>query len=203
MRTLKRAFDLVFSLCAILFFLPFAIFIALLIKLSSSGPIFYSSRRVGKEGEPIDCWKFRTMCTDADERLEQILHENPKLQQEWETYFKLKDDPRVSTIGKFLRKTSLDELPQFWNVLRGDLSVVGPRPVTEEEVRKYFGEKASKILSIRPGLTGIWQVSGRNLLTFEERIKLEERYIDHQSLTLDLMIIVKTIPMLFCAKGAF
>ncbi|HNA62790.1 MAG TPA: sugar transferase, partial [Rhabdochlamydiaceae bacterium] len=109
----------------------------------------------------------------------------------------------VSAVGKFLRKISLDELPQFWNVLKGDLSVVGPRPVTEEEVQKYYGERAAKILSVRPGLTGIWQTSGRNLLIFEERTKLEESYVDQQSLTLDLRIIFKTIPMIFFAKGAF
>jgi exopolysaccharide production protein ExoY len=199
----KRAFDIIFSLCAILFFLPFGILIALLIKLSSPGQVFYSCKRVGRSGRAIYCWKFRTMCVDAEQKLSQILAGSPTLKQEWDTYFKLKDDPRVSAVGKFLRKTSLDELPQFWNVLKGDLSVVGPRPVTEEEVLKYYGDKAPKILSVRPGLTGIWQTSGRNLLTFEERTKLEESYVDSQSLSLDLRIICKTIPMLFFAKGAF
>jgi len=203
MASTKRIFDVLFSLGAILFFLPIGIISALLIKLTSPGPIFYSSKRVGKDGQPIYCWKFRTMYHDADKKLLQLLRENPKLQQEWDTYFKLKDDPRISSIGKILRKTSLDELPQFFNVLKGDLSVVGPRPVTEEEIRKYFGQKASKILSVRPGLTGIWQTSGRSLLTFEERIQLEESYIDRQSLTLDLRIIFKTIPAMFFTKGAF
>ena len=143
------------------------------------------------------------MCQDADKKLQEILRQNPQLKQEWDTYYKLKDDPRVSEIGKILRKTSLDELPQFWNVLVGDLSVVGPRPVTEEEIQKYFGEKASKILSVRPGLTGIWQISGRSLLTFEERIRLEESYIEMQSLIFDLKIIFKTIPMIFISRGAF
>lgn len=143
------------------------------------------------------------MCLNAEQKLKSLLEENADLKQEWETFFKLKNDPRVSAVGKFLRKTSLDELPQFWNVLKGDLSVVGPRPVTEEEVQKYYGERAAKILSVRPGLTGIWQTSGRNLLTFEERTKLEESYVDQQSLTLDLRIIFKTIPMIFFAKGAF
>jgi undecaprenyl-phosphate galactose phosphotransferase len=143
------------------------------------------------------------MYPDADKKLQEILQQNPKLQEEWNTYFKLKDDPRVTSIGKFLRKTSLDEFPQFWNVFRGDLSVVGPRPVTEEEIKKYFGEKASKILSVRPGLTGIWQTSGRSLITFEERVQLEESYIDKQSLGLDLVIICKTIPAMFFTKGAF
>jgi exopolysaccharide production protein ExoY len=199
----KRIFDVLFSFGALLFFLPLGLITALLIKLTSPGPIFYSSKRVGKDGQPIYCWKFRTMHQDADKKLLQLLRENPKLQQEWDTYFKLKDDPRISNIGKILRKTSLDELPQFFNVLKGDLSVVGPRPVTEEEIRKYFGQKASKILSVRPGLTGIWQTSGRSLVTFEERIRLEESYIDRQSLTLDLRIICKTIPAMFFTKGAF
>lgn len=203
MRKVKRIFDIIFSLLALLFFLPFGLILALLIKISSPGPIFYKCRRVGRNGEPIDCWKFRTMCQDAQQKLQEILSQNSDLKREWETYFKLKDDPRIQGIGKFLRKTSLDEFPQFWNVLRGDLSVVGPRPVTEEEVQKYFREKAVKILSVRPGLTGIWQTSGRNLLTFDERIMLEERYVDQQSLFLDLQIIFKTIPHLFFAKGAF
>lgn len=183
--------------------MPLGIVIGILIKLSSPGPVFYTSKRVGKGGQMIECWKFRTMCLGAEEKLKKILAENPQLKKEWDAYFKLKDDPRINAIGKFLRKTSLDELPQFWNVLRGDLSVVGPRPVTQEEVQKYFRDKAGKILSVRPGLTGIWQTSGRNLLTFEERIRLEELYIDRQSLLLDLRIICKTIPHLFFAKGAF
>lgn len=199
----KRLFDIIFSSLAILFFLPLGIIVALLIKLSSSGPIFYASKRVGKNGHSIFCWKFRTMCLNAEQKLKSLLEENTDLKQEWETFFKLKNDPRVSAVGKFLRKISLDELPQFWNVLKGDLSVVGPRPVTEEEVQKYYGERAAKILSVRPGLTGIWQTSGRNLLIFEERTKLEESYVDQQSLTLDLRIIFKTIPMIFFAKGAF
>jgi exopolysaccharide production protein ExoY len=203
MRTTKRIFDIVFSLGAILCFLALGVLIAILIKLTSQGPIFYSCKRVGKDGQTINCWKFRTMYPDADKKLQEILDQDPKLKEEWDIYFKLKDDPRISSIGKFLRKTSLDEFPQFWNILRGDLSVVGPRPVTEEEVQKYFGEKANKILSVRPGLTGIWQTSGRSLLTFEERIQLEESYVDRQSFKLDILIICKTIPAMFISKGAF
>jgi len=199
----KRTFDILFSICAILFFLPLGLVITLLIKLTSPGPIFYSCARVGKNKTSIRCWKFRTMCQDADKKLAAILESDPLKKQEWDTYYKLKDDPRISGIGRFLRKTSFDELPQFWNVLKGDLSVVGPRPVTEEEVQKYFGGKAEKILSVRPGLTGIWQTSGRSLLPFEERIQLEEKYINEQSLALDIRIICKTIPMLIFTKGAF
>jgi exopolysaccharide production protein ExoY len=199
----KRLFDLGFSLFALLFFLPFGLIFAILIATSSKGPIFYASYRIGKGGHPIQCWKFRTMCSDAEEKLHVLLATNPKFKEEWNTFYKLKNDPRILPIGKFLRKTSLDEIPQFWNVFKGDLSVVGPRPVTAGEIEKYFGSKAEKILSVRPGLTGVWQTSGRSLLTFEERLKLEESYIDSQSLLFDLWIIIKTIPALFLAKGAF
>jgi undecaprenyl-phosphate galactose phosphotransferase len=203
MAGIKRIFDIIFSLCALISFLPFGLIITTLIKITSQGPVFYACKRVGKGGKKIFCWKFRTMCLDADKMLQEILAQDPVLRLEWETYYKLKDDPRINAIGQFLRKTSLDEFPQFWNVLKGELSVVGPRPVTEEEVQKYFGSKAAKILSVRPGLTGIWQTSGRSLLTFEERIRLEESYIDHHSLRLDFRIICKTIPAMFLSKGAF
>lgn len=203
MSFIKRLFDIVFSLCALILFLPFGLGIALLIKISSRGPIFYSSLRVGKKGKPLYCWKFRTMCVDAEKKLIPLLMSNPALKKEWEQFYKLKEDPRISLVGKFLRKTSLDEFPQFWNVLRGDLSVVGPRPVTEKEVKEYFGKRADKILSVRPGLTGIWQVSGRSLLSFPERVLLEESYVDRQSFMLDLHIICKTIPKIFFGRGAF
>jgi exopolysaccharide production protein ExoY len=203
MGVIKRIFDIVFSSCAIVFFLPLGLVLAVLIKVTSVGPVLYVCKRVGRHGKAIYCWKFRTMCLDADQVLKEILARDPILRQEWETYYKLKDDPRINSVGRFLRKTSLDELPQFWNVLKGDLSVVGPRPVTEEEIEKYFGSKKEKLLSVRPGLTGIWQTSGRSLLTFEERLKLEESYVDKQSLGLDLRIICKTIPVLFLSKGAF
>ena len=200
---MKRIFDILFSISAILFFLPIGIVLMLLIKFSSKGPIFYKSHRKGKDNRSIYCWKFRTMYQDAETKLAALLKQNPHLRKEWNTYYKLKQDPRITVVGKFLRKTSLDELPQFWNVLKGDLSIVGPRPVTEKELTKYFGLKAEKILSVRPGLTGIWQTSGRNLLTFKERVLLEEHYVDKRSITLDLRIIFKTIPMMFFSKGAF
>lgn len=200
---LKRVFDIVFSLMSLLCFFPLFFLIAFLIKNTSKGPIFYRCLRVGKNGKMIYCWKFRTMEIDAEERLRNLLQENPQLREEWEIYAKLKNDPRVHRFGKFLRKSSLDELPQLWNILKGDLSVVGPRPVTKEEVDKYFKEKASKILSVRPGLTGIWQTSGRSLLSFEERLCLEEKYIDERSFILDIWIICKTIPLIFSSKGAF
>lgn len=189
---------------------PFFLSVMFLIAITSRGPIFYKGLRMGHKGKLIYCWKFRTMCLDADARLKQILESDPALLSEWQAYFKLKKDPRLTHIGKFLRKTSLDELPQFWNVLKGDLSVVGPRPIAiedaqraYEEIRRHFGDKTEKILSVKPGITCIWQTLGRNLLTFEERILLEERYVDEQSLLLDIKIILKTIPVVLFPKGAF
>ena len=142
------------------------------------------------------------MCDNADERLQEILSSRPDLLLEWQKYSKLRNDPRVTAIGKLMRKTSLDELPQFWNVLRGDLSVVGPRPFMRREIRPYRSKK-NKLLSVRPGITGIWQTSGRNLLTFEERLNLDETYLEKKSFLLDLKLIAKTFVMMFFPKGAF
>lgn len=200
---LKRAFDVLFSAVVLSLGSPIYLAIALLIRISSPGPAFYACTRVGRGGKRIRCWKFRSMCIDAEKRLEELLASDPALRQEWEMYYKLKRDPRIFFVGKLLRKTSLDELPQFWNVLKGDLSVVGPRPITEEEVTKYLKEKAAKILSVRPGITGLWQTSGRNLLTFDERIKLEEEYVDRQSFALDCLLVFKTVPAVLFPKGAF
>ena len=200
---LKRTFDICFSLTALIVGAPVFLTIALLVRLSSKGPIFYSHQRVGRGGRMFPCYKFRTMHPDGAERLGEILKTNPTLREEWERTQKLKNDPRITPIGLLLRKLSLDELPQFWNVLRGDLSVVGPRPVVQEELEKHFGSKASGILSIRPGLTGIWQTSGRNNTTYEERIALDEQYVARRSLWLDLWLIAKTIPAMLFSRGAY
>lgn len=200
---LKRIFDVVFSLLVLVLGSPIYVLISLLVYFSSPGPIFYGHSRVGRGNKKIKCWKFRTMVKDADKTLEELLNNNPNLRVEWNKYYKLKNDPRINPLGKFLRKTSLDELPQFFNVLRGDLSVVGPRPCVPNEVYQNFGDKTGKILSIRPGITGIWQISGRNNLTRSERVKLEESYIDKQSLLLDIKIILKTIPSMILSKGAY
>ncbi len=143
------------------------------------------------------------MFCDAEAKLQVLLASNHSLMEEWRTFYKLKEDPRVTSLGKWLRKTSLDELPQFWNVLKGEMSIVGPRPLSENEVRDYLGEKAAKILSLRPGLTSIWTVSGRNLLTYEERIALEESYVDQQTFRLDCFLILKTILTMILPKGAY
>lgn len=199
----KRGFDLLFSLFALTIATPILFIIALIIKLSSRGKLIYSHERIGRGGRPFRCYKFRTMYADADQRLKDLLASDPTLKAEWERNFKLKNDPRVTPFGAFLRKTSLDELPQFWNVLKGDLSVVGPRPVVREEVEKHFGEKASKILSIRPGLTGLWQVSGRSDISYQKRIALDEIYIDQRSLWLDITLIARTIPAMISSRGAY
>lgn len=202
-KPLKRAFDIVFSLLALIIGLPLFFLIALLIYMTSPGKIVYSHERIGRAGKPFSCYKFRTMYDDADERLENLLQTHPELLHEWTCSRKLKNDPRITPFGKFLRKTSLDELPQFWNVLKGDLSIVGPRPVVYDEVILHLGKKASKILSVRPGLTCIWQVSGRNDVSYAKRIQLDEEYVDNRSLLLDLKLILKTIPSMISSRGAY
>lgn len=199
----KRLFDIFFSLFALVIFAPFFVLIGTILKVSSKGPIFYKSRRLGKDFKDIYCLKFRTMHTLADQKLFDLLEKHPSLKKEWQLYQKLKDDPRIHPFGKFLRKTSLDEIPQFLNVLKGDLSLVGPRPFDSNQVEKYLGKKAKKFLSVKPGLTGLWQVSGRNLLTMHERLLMEEYYIDHKSFLMDLKLVLKTIPVFFFPKGAF
>lgn len=199
----KRIFDIFFSGLVLLAAFPLFFLIAFIIKMSSRGPIFYFSTRVGKGSSLFSCVKFRTMYVDAEARLQEMLKNDPAIRKEWETFWKLKEDPRVTWVGTILRKTSLDELPQFWNVLKGDLSVVGPRPVTLEEVERYYAEKAQKILSLRPGITGLWQTSGRSLLSFEERVRLEELYVDSRSFLMDLKLIAKTIPAMLFSSGAY
>lgn len=199
----KRAFDILFSLLALAFCLPIFLIIALVIRLNSSGNAIYSHERIGRGGKPFRCYKFRSMYSDADVRLNSLLQNHPEFQKEWATSRKLKKDPRVTPVGNFLRKTSLDELPQFWNVLRGDLSIVGPRPVVHDEVIHHLGEKALKILSVRPGLTCIWQVSGRSDVSYSKRIQLDEEYVDNRSLLLDIKLILKTIPSMISSRGAY
>ncbi len=206
----KRIFDICFSALALFFGSPLYLTLLILVKCTSKGPIFYTSHRMGQNGQLLRCYKFRTMCTDARERLQNILLSDPQMKYEWDTFHKLKKDPRLTVMGHFLRKSSLDELPQFWNVLRGDLSIVGPRPIEIEnrenalsEIRGRYGDKTDKILSVKPGITCIWQIKGRNELTFEKRALLEEEYVDTRSFFLDLKIILKTIFIWIFPKGAY
>lgn len=199
----KRIFDIFFSSIILMLGMPILLLIALFIRCSSRGKAIYYQTRVGRGGVPFHCYKFRTMYNDADARLKEILESDPNRRREWDTTHKLKDDPRVTPIGAFLRRTSLDEMPQFWNVLKGDLSVVGPRPVVKEEIDKHFRHKADKIFSIRPGLTGIWQVSGRSDTSYATRIALDEQYLETRSFWLDLKLIALTIPSMIFRKGAY
>ncbi|HIK38289.1 MAG: sugar transferase [Geminocystis sp.] len=188
----KRTFDIVFSATVLIVFSPLYLIISLLVAISSPGPIFYTQERVGKNFKHFKCIKFRTMVVDADKVLAKMLAENPEMRKEFEENFKLKNDPRVTPIGRFLRVTSLDEFPQFWNVLKGDMSVVGPRPLVPEELHKY-GNKIYKVLTIKPGITGLWQVSGRNDLPYPQRVLIDVYYVNHHNWLLDLWIIIKTI----------
>lgn len=199
----KRIFDILFSITILVLALPLLLGIAIAIRCSSGGRIIYSQQRIGRGGRLFRCYKFRTMYQDADSRLKEILSIDFAKRKEWEQTHKLKDDPRITPIGSFLRKTSLDELPQFWNVLKGDLSIVGPRPVVTEEIIKHFGVKAPKIFSVRPGITGLWQISGRSDISYPARIALDERYVDNRSFFLDLKIIALTIPRMITRRGAY
>ena len=200
----KRPFDIGFSLFAILITLPIMISIAIAIKLTDGGSVFYRHTRVGYKGKKFKVLKFRSMYMDADRRLKEILEKYPEARKEWEKTFKLKNDPRITPIGKILRKTSLDELPQFFNVLKGDMSIVGPRPVVEEELKKYYRDKADVYKSVKPGITGYWQVEGRSdIEDYEERVAMDERYIKNQSFFLDIKIILKTIKVIITGKGAY
>lgn len=198
----KRLFDILFSLAILLMGSPLYVILACAVKLSSKGPIFFLDERVGKNGELFRCYKFRTMFIDAPDKLHALLETNPSLKQEWLYFQKLSHDPRVTGIGSFLRKSSLDELPQFFNVLAGSMSVVGPRPVTRKEIEERFDLKAPKILSVKPGITGLWQTTGRSNLSYSERIALEELYVDTRDFWLDIKIIMKTVPAVLASKGA-
>ncbi|MGB9856557.1 MAG: sugar transferase [Dictyoglomaceae bacterium] len=195
---IKEIIDIIFATFGLIFFLPLIIIISLLIKLDSEGPVIFKHKRVGRYGKDIYIWKFRTMYKDADK----ILESNPQLKLEFEKNFKLKEDPRVTRVGKFLRKWSLDEIPQLFNILKGEMSIVGPRPVVRKELLKY-GPFAEEILRVKPGLTGLWQVSGRSDVDYARRIQLDLYYIQNWSLALDLKIILKTIPSVILGKGAY
>ncbi|MDU8945538.1 sugar transferase [Ovoidimarina sediminis] len=199
---IKRIFDFSFSFLAIISLSLVFVLVGLLVKLSSSGPMFYGHSRVGLNGKTFTCWKFRTMFVDADERLTKFLNANSHARKEFFEKRKLASDPRVIPIvGSFLRKTSLDEIPQFINVLLGDMSVVGPRPVTLPELDRY-GQSKVEYLSVRPGITGAWQVSGRSRLSFEERVLIDVNYVRGWSLLRDIRIVLKTIVVVFSCRDA-
>ena len=194
----KRSFDIISASIGILFLLPLFIVLAILVKLDSKGPIFFSHKRIGKNGKIIGIYKFRSMVSNSEEIFKNFTEEQKK---EFEKNFKLDDDPRITKIGGFLRKTSLDELPQLLNIIKGDMSVVGPRPIVRAEVEKY-GVCADKLFSVKPGLTGFWQANGRSDTTYEERVQMDMYYIDNRSFLLDIRIILKTVISVIRKEGA-
>jgi lipopolysaccharide/colanic/teichoic acid biosynthesis glycosyltransferase len=196
----KRLFDVVFSLSVLILFAPIYLLLILLIATCSPGSVFYVQERVGKNFKRFGCIKFRTMVRNADEMLLEMMETSPGLRREFQRDFKLKRDPRVTWIGRFLRITSLDEFPQFLNVLKGDMSVVGPRPVVVEELARY-GQHADAVFSIRPGITGLWQVSGRNNIPYPRRVQIDLHYLKHRNFWLDLRIIIKTIGVVVFPKN--
>ncbi len=200
----KRSFDIFFSLAVLVATLPLTLMVALLVKLSDGGPVFYRHRRITAAGKSFNCLKFRTMRVGAAKELPRLLADNPELRREWEQSYKLKNDPRVTTIGRFLRRTSLDEFPQFINVLRGDMSVVGARPIVGNELNGFYKESAGRYCSMKPGITGPWQVGRRsNIDNYEERVRLDDWYILNFSLWTDIKIIVKTVYCMIRGKGAY
>ncbi len=194
----KRIIDIIISSLGLIILSPVFLLLAIIIKMDSKGPVFFAHIRVGKNGKKFKMYKFRTMCDNAQKMIRKF---NPEQKKEFEENYKLKDDPRITRVGKILRKTSLDELPQIFNILIGDLSIVGPRAIITKELKKY-GDNKEKFLSVTPGLTGYWQVNGRSNTTYEERIEMELYYIDNMSFKLDLKIFLKTFIAVFKKEGA-
>ena len=199
----KRIIDIIGSIIGILILIPTTLIIYLARKVlkEDKGPLFYEQLRYGKNGKVFRLYKFRSMCIGADKKLKEYLENNDEAREEFEKTHKLQNDPRITKIGNFLRKSSLDELPQMINILKGDMSFVGPRPVVEKEVEEY-GANKDKFLSVRPGLTGYWQVNGRSNTTYEERMEMELYYVENCSLWLDIKIFFKTFITVFKKEGA-
>lgn len=200
--TIKRLFDVVIGFIIFLLILPVLAIIAVAIKLDSPGKVGFSHRRVGQCGKYFDCYKFRTMVANSQEVLEDLLANDPALREEWKDEFKLKDDPRITRVGKFLRETSLDELPQIFNVIKGDMSLVGPRPIIEAEIEK-FDVFIKEYFMVLPGMTGLWAVSGRNDIEYDERVQMETWYVRNWSLWMDISLLFQTIPVVLGRKGAY
>lgn len=198
----KRLFDIIFGSALLFAFLPLLGFIALIMFATERGPVFFSHERIGYKGRSFRCLKFRSMVPDAALVLEDHLAGNPAARAEWAASQKLRDDPRITPLGRFLRSTSLDELPQLINVLRGEMSLVGPRPIVQAEVFRYGGD-INAYASARPGITGLWQVSGRSDVDYERRVTLDAQYVGGWSLGGDLVILVKTVGVVFFRTGSY
>ena len=203
-KVLKRCLDLLLSFFLLIFLIPLFLLIGILIKINSKGNIIYSQKRIGGGNKTFACYKFRTMHPEAKYLLKRILLQNPNFRNEFENTRKITNDPRITNIGKFLRFTSLDELPQIFNVLKGEMSFIGPRPIVKSEIKKY-GKNFEKAFSVKPGISGLWQVSGRNNLSYKKRVELDIFYSDNINFIIDIKIFVRTIMVLFLpyGKGAF
>lgn len=200
--TLVRVLDVMIALAALIFVLPLMAVISLAIYLQDRGPIVFSHRRVGRGGKPFFCYKFRSMAADAEARLADLLERDSTAREEWARDHKLRDDPRVTPLGAFLRRSSLDELPQLINVLHGTMSLVGPRPIVDAEISRY-GKRFTHYCAVKPGITGLWQVSGRNDVSYRTRVALDCLYAKSQSPRLYLWIVVVTIPAVLSRKGSY
>jgi len=198
----KRGLDLLLTVGGGLCLLPFLLIIALLVAIDNNGSVIFAHRRIGQNGKEFKCYKFQTMIPNAQQALEEYLSKNPEAQNEWEANFKLVNDPRVTKLGGFLRKTSLDEMPQLWNVIVGDMSLVGPRPIVAKEVERY-GENFKEYAMCKPGITGIWQVNGRSDTTYEERVAMDTWYAYNRTNILDLKYLFQTIKVVLFGKGAY
>ena len=203
-RLFKRSCDLVLAFFLIIFLIPIFLLVALVIKASSRGPILFSQRRIGKNKKPFSCYKFRTMHPEADFMLKELLSTNINIQNEFARDQKLLNDPRITSVGRYLRFTSLDEIPQIFNILKGEMSFIGPRPIIKDEIKRY-GESFEKAFSVLPGMSGLWQVSGRNKLSYKRRVQLDEIYANNLSFKLDLNIFFRTIGVILFPfdRGAF
>ena len=199
----QQGFNYILAILLLPVILPLIGIFAILIKRESPGPVFFTHNRVGQHGKTIPTLKFRSMYADAQERLEKLLETDPDIRKEWEENFKLKDDPRVTKIGSFLRKTSLDELPQIFNVLKGEMNFVGPRPVIQQEIDQYYKEDAVYYFMVKPGITGLWQVSGRSDTDYDYRIATDKWYVLNWSLWLDIVILIKTVRVVLLRDGAY
>lgn len=199
---LTRILD-VLGVCFLLIsFAPLMALVALSIYVSDPGPVIFRQKRIGRDGKLFTCLKFRTMANDAEERLDSLLRSDPEARAEWERDHKLRNDPRIVGVGKFLRKSSLDELPQLFNVLRGDMSLVGPRPIVPDEARRY-GRYLNDYCQVRPGLTGLWQISGRNDVSYRRRVAFDVLYVRHASASFDVKILLFTVPCVLLSKGSY
>ncbi|MCR6660101.1 MAG: sugar transferase [Asticcacaulis sp.] len=199
---LIRLLDIVISLFALIFFAPVLVMVGLMVKAQDGGSVFYGQTRIGLGGRDFTCFKFRSMLTDSEVRLKNLLATDAAARAEWIRDHKLKNDPRITGFGRFIRKTSLDEFPQLWNVLKGDMSLVGPRPIVQDEICKY-GRTFVRYASVKPGITGLWQVSGRNNVSYHRRVAMDRLFCRRRNVALYLYILIATVPSILAQRGSY